>query len=449
MPSIPNESPGAGASALATALRVGRSVRMWTVVAAMLIASAAATLITTPQARAGDVNTGAAEWRVAWGTAIDAVSAPSLWTAHPTWAGTSTVPETSYRFIVRPTVSGGAIRLRLSNPTVKWSDTSLVSGYMPVTFVSVTVADSASGAALVPGTTQVVTFGGKRSVTIEPGASVMSDPITRNVAALTDLSVSIYVPSSTVPPSHPQTYVTQYATAPFAGDHTGDPSADAFNQLQEPIYWLDAVDVRTRAPRSIVAIGDSITDGDQGPTYSDDIGMDRHPTWPDFLAQRLAGAAGVPQTAMANVGVNGDSAPGVAARLSHDVLEHPGVTHVVLEIGTNDVSAGQPAQVVIDNITAIVERLHQHRLRVIGATLVPRADFATNNAAQNEVREEVNRFIRTSPIFDGVLDIAAAVGRPDDDNHFQPQYDSGDGLHPNTAGYQAIADSFDLTLLRN
>jgi len=383
------------------------------------------------------------------GAAIDAVSAPSPWTAHPTLDGAPTTAETSYRFIVRPSVAGTAIRLRLSNPTVAWSDTTLVSGYLPVTFGGVTVADSATGAALVPGTTQVVTFGGKGSVTIGPGGSVLSDPVTRNVAALTDLAVTVYVPSPTVPPAHPQTYVTQYVTPAFMGDHTGDASGAAFSLLQEPIYWLDGVDVLTRAPRSIVAIGDSITDGDQGPTYSDDVGMDDYPTWPDFLAQRLSSATGIPEAAVINEGVNGDTAPGVAARLSHDVLDHPGVTHVVLEIGTNNISGGESAAVVIANIEAIVNTLQQRGVRVIGATLVPRADLATGNADQDVAREQVNQFIRTSPIFDGVLDIAAAVGAPADDNHFQPQYDSGDGLHPNTAGYRAIADSFDLTLLRH
>lgn len=370
--------------------------------------------------------------------------APSPWTAHPTTPGTPTDPEVTYRFIVRPTVSGTALRLRFSNPT----DSSSATGSQPVTFGAVEVANRASGADLVPGTTQPVTFGGARRVTIPPDGWVLSDPLARSVSRFTDLAVSVYVPEPTIPPLDPQTYVAQYATAPFAGDHAADEPGAPFGQVQEPIYWLDGLYTLTRSPRVIVAIGDSITDGDQGPSYTDDFGMDRYPTWPDFLTRRIANTTGIQQASVINAGVNGDIAAGVAGRLVHDVLEHPGVTDVILEIGTNDITSGASARQIINDLQAISTRLHRHGLRVIGATLVPRRGWATNTAAQDAVRAEVNTFIRTSPIFDEVLDIAAAVGLPGDDNLFQPRYDSGDHLHPNTAGYQAIAESLNLTFLK-
>ena len=412
-------------------------------VAVVLLVSVAGMLVPT-SAASPQTSPGKDEWRVAWATSMHRTLAPSPWTAHPTAPGTPTGPEVTYRFIVRPTVSGSAPRLRFSNPT----DSSSATGSQPVTFGSVEVATRASGADLVPGTTQQVTFGGGRRVTIPPDGWVLSDPLARTVSRFTDLAVSVYVPEPTIPPLDPQTYVTQYATAPFAGDRTADEPGAPFSQVQEPIYWLDGLYTLTRSPRAIVAIGDSITDGDQGPSYTDDFGMDRYPTWPDFLARRIANTTGSDQASVINAGVNGDTAAGVAERLVHDVLEHRGVTDVILEIGTNDVTSGASAPQIISDLQEISMRLHRHGLRVIGATLVPRRGWATNSAAQDAVRADVNPYIRTCPIFDEVLDIAAAVGLPGDDNLFQPGYDSGDHLHPNTAGYQAIAESLNLRFLK-
>jgi hypothetical protein len=266
-------------------------------------------------------------WRVAWGAAVDAYVATSQWTAHPTQAGSPSANGATYRFIVRPTISGTAVRLRFANVT----DFGLtVTGATPVAFdaVDVGLRQGSAGANIVRGPSRRVTFGGKSSVTVLPGGSVLSDPLKLNVPRLKDLAVSVYVPTPSNPPFHAQTYVMQYVTAAGAGNHAADISGRAFTTVQEPIYWLDAVDVLTTAPRAIAVIGDSIND-----------------IW-------------------------------------------------------------------------------------------------------NTTRAQVNQWIRTAALFDGVLDIAKTVGRPGDDNSYQPHYDSGDHLHPSTAGYKAIADGLNLAFLQ-
>jgi lysophospholipase L1-like esterase len=398
-------------------------------------------------------------WRVAWATAVDGMAAPSIWTAHPTAIGAPTPAQTTYRFIIRPTLGGGRISLRFSNLA---NGLDRRAGTQPVTFGTVRVGVRAgdSGANVVPGTSRSVRFDGSRSTTLPPGGVGVSDPIKLRVTRLEDLVVSVYVPSSTQPPMHAQTYVTQFLTAPGAGDHAADASAAEFTEVQEPIYWLDAAFVRTRARRALVAVGDSITDGDQATVangmtaYPDDFGIDRHLPWPDRLAKRLAADRAVAGTAVVNEGENGDLTAdgaftdGVAGRLQHDVLALRGVTHAVVEVGTNDVTAGRDAGGIIANLTSIADTLHAHGLRVIGATLVPRGDYEANDAAMSASRAQVNAFIRTSPVFDGVLDIARIVGQPGDDDRFEPASDSGDHLHPNAAGYKAIAKGFRLGLLR-
>jgi lysophospholipase L1-like esterase len=153
-----------------------------------------------------------------------------------------------------------------------------------------------------------------------------------------------------------------------------------------------------------------------------------------------------------NEGVNGDIAVQVTHMLQEDVLSQSGVTDAIVEVGTNDISIGMTAPQIEQNLVQIADTLHQHGIHVIGATLVPRGAYAGLSGhgdfpGASQTRAQVNQWIRTTPMFEGVLDIAKVVGQPSNDNLYQPRYDSGDHLHPNTAGYQAIANSFNLALL--
>lgn len=379
-------------------------------------------------------------WRVAWGTAIDAYYADSKWDAHPVQTSAS-VADATYRFIVRSTLTGSAIRIRLSNPR---GVGLRIAGTDPVEFDAVNVATRRAGADVTAPV--AVTFGGSPGVNLAPGASATSDPVRLPVKRFDDLAVSIHVPQSQPnPPMHPQTHVTQFRAD---GNHSADTSGAAYTVQQQPIFWLDALDVLTPATRTVVAIGDSITDGDQcgarTPTgacdYSDDALMDTYPSYPDLAARRLA------DTGFVNVGVNGAVALQTGQVLQHDVLDQAGVTDAIVEVGTNDISIGQPAAVIEQNLQKIADRLHAAHIRVIGATLVPRGSYAGLTGVADfpgaaQTRQRVNDFIRTSKSFDGVLDIAKAVGTSADDNEYQPALDSGDALHPSTAGYRAIADA--------
>jgi lysophospholipase L1-like esterase len=381
-------------------------------------------------------------WRVAWSAAQAQGVVVSQWSAHPQADNEPSVPEATYRLLVRPTVSGTSVRIRLTN---RFGD-----GTLYIAAATIAKRSGAVGAALLPGSVEKLTFGGSPAVDVPVGKSVRSDPVPLGVKAFEDLAISLYVPSPTRESVHPQSLVTQYVTAPGAGDHTADEAAGAFVQQQEPVPWLDAAEVLTDAPRAIVAIGDSITDGDQAnPPFNDDAMMDRYERWTDVLAHRIAETSGIDTASVVNMGVNGDQAasslvgPGVLGRLDSDVLDLAGVTDAVVEFGTNDANSRSADEIIAD-LRTIATRLRARGIGVIGATLVPRGPSSSNTP----VIKAVNAFIRTSPLFEAVLDINRVVSQPGTEDSWQPQYDSGDQTHPTPAGYAAIARSLDLTFLK-
>ncbi|WP_416980715.1 GDSL-type esterase/lipase family protein [Streptomyces sp. T028] len=344
-------------------------------------------------------------------------------------------PEATYRLVVRPTLEGCGARIRLTN-----------SAGVPLRVAAATVAErrGRAGAAVNASTLRPLRFGGRAGASVGPGAGLLSDPVDLPVRALRDLVVSLYVPTPTPQSVHAQTYVTQYVTAAGAGDRTSESEGAAFTSLQEPVPWLDAVEVLTEAPRSIVAIGDSITDGDQAfPPFNDDAMMDTYERWTDVVARRIAADPDLARAGIVNQGVNGDITTGVLARLDRDVLDLAGVTDVVVEIGTNDLTIGRSAQQVIGNLTEIATRLREGGLRVTGATLPPRGAYAHADKAA------VNRFIRTSPLFDDVFDLERILGRTGHPDALRAGYDSGDTLHPTPTGYEAMGEALDLAFLRS
>lgn len=382
---------------------------------------------------------GRGRWVSAWGQSPRDI-APSLWLANPTIAGAPTRSDATYRFIITSGVSGNSLRLRFSNPE---GDEVILER---VTVAAVAAPDGDPTPAVASGTLRQVRFSTERSVTLPVGGVELSDPVEMPVRRGQRLAVSVYVPGSVRPSSHSQTYVTQFVSLPGSGDRTSELTALSFVDRQEPIHWLDDLHVRRKGGRSIVLIGDSITDGEQGPPYHDDNGMNRFVTWPQFLKKRLdrRHRRGV---AVINAGVNGDTTDGVAARLGPDVLQRKGASLAVVEVGTNDLTAGASASDVIERLRSIADRLHRHGIRVVGATLAPRAELAYNTESASQHRVVINRWIRRSTTFDGVLDIARVVGEGRHHDNMKDEFDGGDGLHPNVAGYKAIAASFDLRAL--
>jgi lysophospholipase L1-like esterase len=373
----------------------------------------------------------------------------SAWVAAPDEPGPS-FDEQTLRQVVRVSIAGSSVRIRLSN----------LFGKGPVTLGSVRVAVHAGSGAIPPGTDRALTFGGKPSVTISPGADVLSDAVPFDVPALQELAVSLYVPDATGPST---THTVGMQNAYVArGDQT---SATALSGAEPDgtRYFLTDVEVAAAdGARALVVVGDSVSDG----VGSTD---DANARWPDALAARLQADPGLRTVAVVNSGLAGNRilkdgsspylGPSTLKRFDRDALDKPGVRWVVLLQGINDISAAQllpsaadqvTAEQIVEGMKALVARAHARGVLVFGATLLPRAGARgsrPHTPAGEVMRQAVNAWIRTGGGFDAVVDFEAVVRDPVRPTFLRADFDSGDGTHPNDAGYRAMADAFDLRLL--
>jgi lysophospholipase L1-like esterase len=354
------------------------------------------------------------------------------------------------REIVRVSIGGVAVRLHLSNRY----------GRHPLTIGTVTVAAGAHGAALT-GRPAVARFGGRRATSIPAGGEAVSDPVPMPVPALQKLAVSIYLPGATGPTTN-HDLAEQVSYISGKGNHAGATGARAFGAQATSWFYLAGIDVRPAGAGAgaVVALGDSITDG----AHSRVGGNSR---WPDVLAARLETSAR--PMGVLNEGISGNRVlhnsacfgASALARLGADVLNQPGARVVILLEGINDIGfPTQPgagcslpdpavaAQQVIAGYQRIIARAHARGLRVIGATLIPMAGSAYWSASTERERLRVNAWIRDSHAFDAVIDFDKVLRDPADPDRLLPADDSGDHLHPNDAGYRAMGDAVNLTLLR-
>jgi len=316
------------------------------------------------------------------------------------------------------------------------------------------VALRKGGAAIVAQSGRPLLFAGQRTTTIPPGAVMVSDPADLRVPPDTDLAVDLYYAGNTAQSDSPITlhnrgYQTNYVSA--RGNHAGAeelPGATTTNIW----HWLGRVEVTAEAGAfAIVTLGDSITDG-----FGSMI--DGNTRWPDHLRRRLKENAGTSKAAVLNVGIGGNQLIGettsgfgvnALARFDRDVLAQPGVSHVIVLEGINDVGlAGQrPAPTSAMLIAAhrqLIERAHARGLTIYGATLTPFEGANYWTPAGEKTRQEVNDWIRTSGAYDAVFDFDAAVRDPKQPTKFQPQYHVGDYLHGSSAGYEAMAAAVDV-----
>jgi lysophospholipase L1-like esterase len=365
------------------------------------------------------------------------------------------VSNTTVRMIARVTISGQAVRIRLDN----------TFGASPLSISKAYVGQRIQGAAVAPGSNRPISFNSSASVIIPAGGSVTSDPVRMNVLAQQDLAVSLHIPGAGVRPSqHGGAQVTSYLAANGTGDVAAEEAAKPFTGTTTSLFWLKAIDVSSSsATGSIVAFGDSITDG----TCST---VDAHDRWEDLLAVRLAlDAAGhgnnEAHKAVINEGIGGntvtrenlqpppDSPPGVE-RFERDVLAHHGVTHMILFMGTNDIRRGAPASQVIAGMQDLAKRAKARGVKTIGVTIIPRHNRLpeTNNtgwdAAKTQVRREVNQWIRTKAPFDGVIDFDNVVQDPKNVDLILPAFNCGDGIHPSPRGYYEMGRSVRLGLFQ-
>jgi lysophospholipase L1-like esterase len=375
------------------------------------------------------------------------------WSASPEAAAGSIGSSESFanqtvRMIVHTSIGGHRVRVRLSNA---YNTTPVVIG-------AVHIALRSREAAIQPGSDHPLTFSGLQSVTIPPGALVLSDPVDLEVPELSDLSVSVYVPGSAGPATW---HTTGHHPTYISGTGNFTSSADMPYATMKPSwYWLADVEVLAPADaQAIVAFGDSITDGAA-------TKPDTNSDWPSVLAKRLLSQSGHhSEIAVLNEGISGNRVlhdfigQNALARFDADVLAQPGVRSVILLLGINDigfntlklpgrdtVSEAVTADEIIAGQRQIIERAHEHGLRIFGGTLTPFEGARYYSAEGEAKRQAVNAWIRTGGAFDGVIDFDAAVRDPGHPTQVSAADDSGDHLHPSAAGYKAMGEAVDLSL---
>jgi lysophospholipase L1-like esterase len=382
-------------------------------------------------------------WVAAWGTAqqlaVPARAIPARETPP------ARVEAQTVRMVARTTVAGSAVRIALSNSF----------GYAPVRVDAVQIARLASGSAIRAGSSRALTFGGQQAVVLAPGAQVYSDPLAYDVAAQTDLAVSLYLAADSGPTTAHPIGMRNAWLAP--GNQVAAAKLDGATEFHSYL-WLAGVDVLADdKAATIVAFGDSITDG-----FS--VTMDSDRAWPSELARRLLAQKQIPPRAVINMGISGNrvlkegAGSSALARFDRDVLSRPGAKWVLLLEGINDISFSSipnlpasekvTATEIITGYRLLIGRAHLHGLAIIGAPLTPFEGVPTFTAEGEKMRQEVNRWIRESGQFDAVVDFDAATRDPGAPGKLKAEYDSGDHIHPNDAGNKAMAEAIDLKLFR-
>jgi lysophospholipase L1-like esterase len=353
------------------------------------------------------------------------------------------------REIVHTSAGGSSLRLRLSNAYGK--GTLQIAG--------VHVALSAKESAIVPASDRAVTFGGRPAVSIPADALVLSDPVKLDLPAGAGLAVSIFVPG--VAAGSGTHYSAMQTCYIGAGDQTG---AAAISNPDTVASWIFLTEVEVQAPAAastVVAFGDSITDGARSTT-------DANHRWPDVLAGRLLARRGAAAVGVLNAGIGGNRIlhdPGnnirfgvnALARFDRDVLTQAGVRYLVILEGINDL--GHPgssaplsetvsAEDLIGGIEQMIDRAHEKGIKVFLATILPFEGAAYYSTEKDAKRKTINDWIRAGKGFDGTIDFEKATRDPEHPARLLPAYDSGDHLHPSDAGYRAMGEAIDLSLFR-
>jgi lysophospholipase L1-like esterase len=341
---------------------------------------------------------------------------------------------------VRVSLGGSRWRLRFSNEF----------GDGPLTISAAHVARSAGGEGVDSASGVALRFRGSPSVTIAAGAAVLSDEIALAVEPLTDLAVSLYI--ATMPAAvtgHPGSRTTSYL---LAGEHVAERTLAGAVPVEHWYVLSGAEVVAPSESRAVVVLGNSIADGRGS-------GTDRSNRWPDNLARRLHEDPRTRGVAVLNAGIGGNAVirgglgPPALERLERDVLAQRGVRWLIISDGVNDIGnalAPETARAIGAELIAayreITRRARARGIRVYGATMLPFAGSQYGSAEHERARQQLNAWIRTSGELDAVIDFDLAMRDPSDLTRLLPAVDGGDHLHPNEAGYRAMADAIDLGL---
>jgi lysophospholipase L1-like esterase len=362
--------------------------------------------------------------------------------------------DQTVREIVHISIGGDQVRVRLSN----------AFGAEPVDIGAAHLAVSSSGSGVATATDRILTFGGRPFIEIPAGAVVVSDPVQLKVAPAANLAISLYLPKDAIGGAiHYSAQQTNYLAR---GNSTAAVSLDSPVPITSWVF-LTGVDVLAPAAAgSIIAFGDSITDGARST-------VDSNHRWPDTLAARLLARKTGPQLGVVNMGIGGNRIlhEGAAskrpqfginalARFDQDVLSQPGVRYLLILEGVNDIghagtsapaSEAVTAEDIIAGLTQMIERAHEKGIKVIGATITPFEGEATQRSGywtpeKAKIRDAVNSWIRSGKGFDGFVDFDRAVRDPANPNKILPAFDSGDQLHPSDTGYKAMGEAIPLGL---
>ena len=438
------------------------------------------------------------------GFVFASLTGPLVAFADDHWVGTwATSPQATndisfnnqtLRMIVRSSIGGKRVRVRFSNAygivplvigaahialrspcTVEYPGYRYQAGPPPIqppppAGTCATVA----GSSIIPASDRVLTFGGSPSTKVFPGAVMVSDPVDLGVPPLADLAVSFYLPNSFGTTSgnlitrHGTAKQTSYLSAAGAGDLTAATVMPGSTTLTLAWYFVNTVDVSaSERTGAIVALGDSITDANVST-------QDMNYRWPYELARRLNAHAGTRQIGVLDHGTGGNrvtwapTAPPLGRndsgqhRFDRDVIAAPGVTHVIVLLGVNDLrNSGPPpddpttvvtADDVINGYKQMILRAHSAGIKIYGGTLVPwwESIFTNDNWTHEKWRKHqaINQWIRTSRAFDAVIDFDKCLADPKDPRKMLPIYDSGDGLHPSDRGYVHMGECIDLSLFK-
>ncbi len=401
-----------------------------------------------PSLRA-QASTPAERWVGTWATA--AVAAPSQMSLQPQPGLPAPVlrfNNQTFRQFLRTSIGGQRARVVLTN----------AFGTRPLTIGGAQLALRGSGAAIVAGSSRPLTFGGLQTATIPPGAVLVSDPVTLNVPALGDVAVDLYFPGDTAATPSPLSVHSgsrQTNQLSSAGNHLGAPELAGATAVPAWAFLARLEVVAPDGASALVTLGDSITDGFNSTP-------DTNNRWPDHLAQRLSAAGSA--VGILNLGIDGNrvlaDGAGVSAlaRFDRDVLAQPGVTHVFVLEGINDLGIGAlfmdgprpTTEELIAGHRQLIARAHGKGLKIFAGTLLPYegTTFPGYFTPEGEaIRQAFNQWLRTSKEYDGIVDFDAVIRDPALPTKMLQRYDSGDHLHPSDAGYKAMADAFDLAIL--
>jgi lysophospholipase L1-like esterase len=415
-------------------------------IVATLFSTGAMGVVGRPSSPAAAVGNVAPEMNGHWvGTwaAAPQLTEPANMPPPPFTQGNLVFPNSTLRQTVHVTTGGRQIRLRFSNA---YGGTDL-----PIAMVSAArpLGGRAGVSAIKAGTSQPVTFDGRPSADIPVGAQLVSDPLDFRLAAGSNLTVTIYLAAGQASAditSHPGARTTSYMVA---GNHVDDQNLAGAAHVDH-WYFLSDIEVWSREDTAaVVMMGDSLTDG-RGSTTN---GNDR---WPDQLFTRLQASRDSANVAILNQALGGNRVlhdglgPNVLARLDRDVLAQSGVKWLIVFEGVNDIGTADPSQPAQKQVTAdliaayeqIITRAHTLGIRVYGATITPfggNAAYDDPQGFREAARQAVNEWIRASHQFDAVLDFDLAIRDPLNTRQIKSSFDSGDHLHLNPAGYQALA----------